>query len=180
MKKQLRKKDKGPAEFVDAEGKKWIQTSTEDLFSIKELSNIIDTFDNKDDESGDIILARIDFQKVNKDYYEKVVELQKRLKNKIEIQKRIVSETRRIIEKKNNKLKELIEYIRRIHLLFSYYNLKPEEFAGIKIPEDILKEILKSREFIPVKEDVEPEDIEYSDVQEILLNSDGHEAGTVQ
>ncbi len=49
MKKAAKKRFDGFSEFVDDEGKKWIQTSTEDLFSIRELNEIIDAIEKKDD-----------------------------------------------------------------------------------------------------------------------------------
>ena len=55
-----------PTEYTDESGKKWIQTSTEDIFSVNELNDIIKSIEN-DKNSGDIVLAHIDFKKVNKE-----------------------------------------------------------------------------------------------------------------
>ena len=48
-------------EFTDDEGKKWVQTSTDDFFSLKELNEILESVE-KEKQSGEVVLARIDFQ----------------------------------------------------------------------------------------------------------------------
>ncbi len=106
-------------EYTDAEGKKWIQTSTEDLFSIKELNEILESID-KGSESDEIILARIDFQKVNKEYYETAMQLQKKVHQQGELLKKVITDARIKIERKNKKLRELIEYIKKLHLLLAH------------------------------------------------------------
>ena len=44
-------------EFTDEEGQKWIQTSTDDLFSAKELDDILDKIE-KDKNKDEIVLAQ--------------------------------------------------------------------------------------------------------------------------
>lgn len=119
-------------EFTDNEGKKWIQTSSDDLFSTKELNDIISTIE-KEREKDEVIIARIDFQKVDREFYDAATELQKRLKNQTELLKKYVSQSTRIIERKNKKLKELIDYIKKMHLILSYLNANPEEIDKIKV-----------------------------------------------
>ena len=45
----IRKAKKTPipdlTEFTDDEGKKWIQTSTEDLFTVKELNEVLESIE---------------------------------------------------------------------------------------------------------------------------------------
>ena len=77
-------------EFTDGEGKKWIQTSTDDLFSTKELNEIITTIE-KEREKDEVIIARIDFQKVDREFYDAAIELQKRLKKQTDLLKKYVS-----------------------------------------------------------------------------------------
>lgn len=103
-------------EYTDSEGRKWIQTSIDDLFSIQELNDIIENVEKKDD-GKEIVLARIDFQKVNKEYYEAVIELQKKLQKQNALLKRVVTESREVIDRKNRKLRELIDYIKQMHEL---------------------------------------------------------------
>jgi len=118
-------------EFTDNEGKKWIQTSTDDLFSTKELNDIISTIE-KEREKDEVIIARIDFQKVDREFYDAATELQKRLKTQTELLKKYVSQSTQIIERKNKKLRELIDYIKKMHLILSYLNANPDEIDNIK------------------------------------------------
>ena len=99
-------------EFTDDEGKKWVQTSVDDLLSTDELSNILDRID-KDKDKDEIVLARFNFEKVNKEYYETVLELEARLKKQNDILKKLLIDARDTIDKKNRKLKELIKIICR-------------------------------------------------------------------
>ncbi len=151
------------SEFTDEEGKKWIQTSTEDLFSIKELNEVLESID-REGESGEIILARIDFQKVDKQYYEAAVELQKKLRRQSEVMKRFITEAKYKIDRKNKKLKELIDYIKKIHLLLARLGSDEEELKQLKIPMENLLRSLGS----PAAEDKEPVQ-EYEEVEEVPL-----------
>lgn len=120
-------------EFTDDDGKKWLQTSTKDLLSSKELNDIIKEIE-KEKSEGEIVIARIDFKKVNKEYYDRVVGLEEKLKKRTELLKRIVNESRDSIDRKNRKLKELIDYIKKLHILLAYYKLSPEDFNRIDFP----------------------------------------------
>jgi len=120
-------------EFTDDDGKKWVQTSTDDLFSIKELNEILESIENEG-KSDEIILARIDFQKVNKEYYERASELQKKLRQQSDLLKRFTTEAREKIERKNRKLNELIEYIKKLHLLLAHISVNEEDLKNLKIP----------------------------------------------
>jgi hypothetical protein len=155
-------------EYVDDEGKKWVQTSTEDLFSIKEIQDVFEEAE-KDREEGEILLARIDFQRVNRDYYDRVIELQEKLKKRTDLLKRVVIESKQILDKKNDKLKELIVYIKKLHIVLARYQKNPEE-AGRVIN---LSEILKGHagETGTAELDV----IIYEDAQEIILDEEGKE-----
>lgn len=126
-------------EFTDDEGKKWIQTSTDDLFSTKELNEIISTIE-KEREKDEVIIARIDFQKVDREFYDAATELQKRLKNQRELLKKYMSQSTQIIDRKNKKLRELIDYIKKMHLVLSYLNANPDEIDNIKIPPSVFEE----------------------------------------
>ncbi len=133
MKKTARKQSiPDSAEFTDHDGKKWVRTSTEDLFSIKELNDILESIENEG-KSDEIILARIDFQKVNKEYYEKASELEKKLRQQSELMKNFISEAKEKIDRKNKKLYELIEYIKKLHLLLAHLSGNEEELKNLKI-----------------------------------------------
>jgi hypothetical protein len=160
-------------EFTDDDGKKWIQTSTEDLFSIKELNEILETID-RDKEAGEIVLARIDFQKVNKEYYQSVQELQGRLKKRNEQLRKLLLETKTVIDRKNKKLRELIDYIRKLHLLLAYYKLRPEDFDKLKFAPEMYAAAGKPEE--AVLEEVETPKIDYSSVEEVALDETGEES----
>lgn len=177
MKKSVKPKAQAFTEFVDTEGKKWVQTSSEDLFSIKEINDIIGKIERKDDDAEDIILARIDFKQVNKDYYEKTIELQERLKKKNDMLKKLVEETRTIINKKNLMLRELIDYVKKLHLIFAYYNIDPRNVEKVDIPPEMMEGILRTKEEAP--REIEDEQIEYTEVEEVLLDEEGNEAGPV-
>ncbi len=163
-------------EFTDDEGKKWIQTSTDDLFSVKELNDIIESVENEK-VPGEIVLARIDFKKVNREYYDKVQELQQKLKKRTELLNKLVAESRRTVDKKNQKLKELIAYIKKLHVLLAYYKQSPEEFQKIEIPSLIYKVVTQEAPVIDEKPGAKP--MVYTEVEEVLLDDEGNEMGTV-
>ena len=177
MKKSAKPKVKDFTEFIDDEGKKWIQTSREDFFSISDLNEIIGTLDKKEDDAEEILLARIDFKRVNRDYYEKIIELQDRLKRKNDMLRRLVTESKRMVQKKNAMLRELIEYVKQLHLLIAYYNIDPKNVEKVDIPPEMFRVFMQKTE--EVRETVEEERIEYSDVKEIVLDDDGNETGQV-
>jgi len=175
----IRKAKKTPipdlTEFTDDEGKKWIQTSTEDLFSVKELNDVLASIE-KDKDSGEIVLARIDFRRVNKEYYETVKELQATLKKRNEILKKLIIESKTVIDRKNRKLKELIEYIKKLHVLLSYYKLRPEDFEKI----DFSVQVHTPQPAVGVPREEEPVAVvEYTLVKEMLLDDSGEEAEPV-
>lgn len=120
-------------EFTDDSGKKWVQTSTDDLFTIKELNEIITSIE-KDRAKDEVVFARIDFQKVDKEFYDTALELQNRLKKQGKILQDYVAQTKKVIERKNLKLKELIEYIRQLHQFIAHMNANPEEIDTLNIP----------------------------------------------
>ena len=103
-------------EFTDQDGKRWIQTSADDLLSSKELNSILNALE-KQKTTDEIVLARIDFQKVNKEYYEAVVDLQSRLEKQNAVLKRLLKDAKNVIDKKNNKLKELVDYIKKLYAI---------------------------------------------------------------
>ena len=124
-----RKKEKLAKEFIDSEGKKWIQRPAEDLFSSGELGNIIRTIENEK-SSGEIVRASIDFRKVNKEYYDAVENLNSELKKKNLLLSKLVSETRKMTDRKNRKLRELIDYIKKLHIFIKSIET---ENPGVKI-----------------------------------------------
>ena len=148
-------------EFVDENGKKWVQTSTDDLFSIKELNDIISTIE-KERVKDEVIFARIDFQKVDKEFYDAALDLEKKLQKQNKLLQKYVAETTEIINRKNSKLLELIEYIKQLHQFITLMNSDPEEAAKLD-----LSSITISRS------DVEPEIVsEYEEVEEIAMTED--------
>lgn len=153
-------------EFTDDEGKKWLQTSTKDLLSSKELNDIIKEIE-KEKEEGEIVIARIDFKKVNKEYYERIVELEEKLKKRTELLRRIIKEARETIDRKNMKMKELIEYIKKLHILLAYYKLSPEDFDKI----DFTKAYIQSpqKPVSPVTIEIKDKIIEYVPVNEEII-----------
>ncbi len=175
LKKAQKKKPESLTEFIDGEGKKWVRTSTEDLFSLKELNEIIDAIEKKEESGEEIVLARIDFQTVNKDYYERVQELEKKLAKRTELLKRLARESKRLIDSKNRMLKELIAYTKKLQLIIAQYNLKPEERDKLKIPAEVLQAITASPQ--RVEEQLPEESIEYTPVVEVLVDEDGNEIG---
>lgn len=149
-------------EFTDEEGKKWIQTSTEDLFSIQELNDILESVEKKED-GEEIVLARINFQKVNKEYYDTAIALQKKLTEKNELLKKVVKGSRETIERKNKKLKELIEYIKKLHILIAHLNADESEIQKLEIPSDLLLQQTQTSGMTRA---------EYEEVEEIILSTD--------
>ncbi len=141
-------------EFTDDEGKKWIQTSTDDLFSTKELNEIISTIE-KEREKDEVIIARFDFQKVDREFYDTATELQKRLKTQTELLKKYVSQSSEIINRKNKKLRELIDYIKKIHLFLSYLNANPDEIDNIKLDPSVFEEKQSEKKINSVYEEAE-------------------------
>jgi len=173
MMKKTQKKKYIPdlTEFTDDEGKRWVQTSTEDLFSIQELNDILESLDREKDH-GEVVIARIDFQKVNREYYEAAVKLQERLQKQNELLKKVLQESKEKIEKKNRKLKELIDYIKKLHLLLAYMNKSQEGLDSITIPEGISLAVATPRE--KVIESV------YEEVEEVLITAEAREIDFTQ
>lgn len=157
-----------PEEFTDESGNKWIQTSTEDIFSVNELNSILKSIED-DKNSGDIVLAQIDFKKVNREYYETLIKLQKELKQKTKMLDKLASESKRVVERKNKKLNELIEYIKKIHMLIALKKLDSETIEKIKIDAEAV--------LAPSSPSSEEDDHEISNVEaeEIELDENGEE-----
>ena len=152
-------------EFVDQEGKKWIQTSADDLLSSKELLSVLNSLE-KQKSADDIVLARIDFQKVNKEYYEAVIDLQSRLEKQNVILKKLLVDAKQVIDKKNNKLMELIEYIKKLYLFIANNNkISPEDIERIMAAPPAVLAPVRAEEVI-----IEKRIIEYDDVEEVLLD----------
>ncbi|MBN1532696.1 MAG: hypothetical protein JXA20_08545 [Spirochaetes bacterium] len=167
MKKPKRMPVPDLTEFTDEEGKKWKQTSTEDLFSMKELNTILETIE-KERVTDEIILARIDFQRVNKEYYDAAVTLQKKLKKQGELLKQVIIDSRNKIERKNKKLKELIEYIKKLHLFIAYLNKNQDAIDTMRIPPEQL-----AVPTIRIEEEAVPEiESVYEEVEESELTFD--------
>ena len=119
-------------EFTDDDGKKWVQTSTDDLFSMRELNEIISSIE-KERVKDDVVLARIDFQKVDREFYNAAVELQKRLQKQTKLMREYMRQSDMIIDRKNKKLKELIEYIKKLHQFLAYLNANPDDIERINL-----------------------------------------------
>jgi hypothetical protein len=174
------KKD-GPdlTEFTDEEGRKWVQTTTDDLLSAKELDDILDKIE-KDKNKEEIVLARFDFQKVNKEYYETVLDLQAKLKKQNDILKQLLSDAKSTIDKKNAKLKELVKYIRKLHMLLAYHKTNPEDAEKfIPSPEAVYYEPVSApAEAVITEEPAEKKEKTvaiYSTADEFLLDDEGKE-----
>jgi hypothetical protein len=156
-------------EYIDQEGKKWIQTSADDLLSSKELLSVLNALE-KQKSADDIVLARIDFQKVNKEYYEAVLDLQAKLEKQNAILKKLLVDAKQVIDKKNNKLKELIDYIKKLYMFIAYNNkISPEEIEKIMTAQPPAAAPVGAEEKA-VEEIVEKRIIEYTDVEEVLLD----------
>ena len=151
-------------EFTDDSGKKWVQTSTDDLFSIKELNEIITTME-KERAKDEVIFARIDFQKVDKEFYDTALELQQRLQKQGKLLQNYVAETKRVIDRKNRKLKELIEYIKQLHEFIAHMNANPDEAAMLNIPVTFGIQSERLAEVIS----------EYEEVEEKVMHEDDDE-----
>ncbi len=161
MKKEIKHQIPDITEFTDENGKKWVQTSTDDLFAMNELNEILGKIEKERDSDG-IFLARIDFQKVDKEFYEAAVDLQKRLVKQTDLMKKYVEESGRIMDRKNRKLRELIEYIKKLHMVLAYLNENPDETGSLDL----------SKLSITISEG-KPEYIsEYENVEEMVLESE--------
>ncbi len=165
-------------EFTDEEGRKWVQTTADDLLSAKELDDILNRIE-KDRNKDEIVLARFDFQKVNKEYYDAILDLQAKLKKQNEILKQLLSDAKNTIDKKNAKLKELVKYIRKLHLLLAYHKTNPEDAEKfIPSPEAVYYEPVSAPAETGIAE--EPEKKEktvaiYTAADEFLLDDEGKE-----
>jgi len=159
IKKQKKISIPSSKEFTDEEGKKWIQTSTDDLFSIRELNEILESIE-KDSERDKVILARIDFQKVNREYYDAALALQSRVARLSGLLKMVITDSRAKIERKNSKLKELIEYIKKLHAYISFLGSQGA-VSGMHAPSEIL-EVLKSGQDADTGQP-------YEDVEEMII-----------
>ncbi len=157
-----RKKNNIASEFIDSEGKKWIQSSADDIFSSDEIGKIIRSIE-KEKSTGEIVLASIDFKKVNKEYYEAVENLNRELKKKDMLLKKLASETKILLDRKNKKLYELIEYIKKLHILIKNMD------SGNPNSRIELKETV----YVPAKE--AEEEVLFEKVREYFLDENGNE-----
>jgi hypothetical protein len=144
-------------EFTDDSGKRWVQTSADDLFSIKELNEIITSIE-KERAKDEIVFARIDFQKVDKEFYDTAILLQQRLQKQGKLLQKYAADTKRVIDRKNRKLKELIEYIKHLHSFIAHMNANPEDIENM----DLSISFGAAEEPAVVSE--------YEDVQEIAMS----------
>jgi hypothetical protein len=167
MKNPKKKQPPERSEFVDVEGKKWIQTSMDDLFSTKEINEILESIE-KEKDPGEVVLARIDFQKVNREYYDRVMDLETRIKKKNELLKRLLADAGQSIEKKNMKLRELIEYIKKLHTLIAIYRNEPEKIGALApSPVPVRAETTETLPGANAEE--------FAEVEETVLDDGGHE-----
>ncbi|HEY1406393.1 MAG TPA: hypothetical protein VF857_07280 [Spirochaetota bacterium] len=158
--------DNKTKEYIDSNGEKWVQTSPDDLFSIKELNDVFEAVE-RDRNSNEIVLARIDFRTVNREFYETVQELESRLKKKEELIKRLMSESQRVIKRKNDMMFDMIEYIKQLQLLVARKSISP----------DLLKGISLEKAFRPGGEEETEEKAVYEEVKEVTLGENGEEPG---
>lgn len=149
-------------EFTDIDGGKWIQTSAEDMFSLSELNKAIESVE-KGKDPNEIVLARIDFRTVNKEYHEAVIDLQTKLKKKEATLNKLIKESRVIIDRKNKKLMELIDHIKKLQFIIDYNKLDTSVIAQYT-----------EKEYAPTTAE-EVEEFTYEDVVEIQLDENGKE-----
>jgi hypothetical protein len=140
-------------EFTDIDGGKWIQTSAEDIFSLSELNTVIESIE-KEKDPGEIVLARIDFRTVNKEYHEAIVDLQMRLKKREAALNKLITESKQIIERKNKKLIELIDHIKKLQFIIDFNKLDTSSVAFYKetAPIHIIEEVAEESLFESVEE----------------------------
>ena len=156
-------------EFTDDDGKHWIQTSTEDLFSLKEFNDIIESMERDRDEN-EIVLARLDFQKVNKEYYDTAIDLQKKLEKQTKVLKNVISQSQEVISRKNKKLKELIAYIRKLHYFISNLDSGLEDLKDLQVSR---RAVIEGEEEVIEEEAVRPRRTSvFEEVEEIVLGID--------
>ncbi len=84
-------------------------------------------------------------------------------------------ESKQLIRSKNRKLRELIEYIKKLHFLLAYYNLNPEEIEKMKTPPHIVESIAARTETIRKEAAAVEEEIDFTPVEEILIDEEGKE-----
>lgn len=159
----IRKKNNS-ATVTDGEGKKWVKTSPEDLFTIREINDVMRSFEDADD--NEIILAHVDFKKVNREYYDAVKELQERLRRKDLALKNLAERSRRVIERKNEKLNELIQYIRKLHMVVAHYQ-KGKDASLISVAEIAPPPVSTEQTLVP--------EVAYAAVREYFLDEKGEE-----
>jgi uncharacterized coiled-coil protein SlyX len=145
-------------EFTDIDGGKWIQTSAEDMFSLSELNTVIESIE-KEKDPGEIVLARIDFRTVNKEYHEAIVDLQMRLKKREAALNKLITESKQIIDRKNKKLIELIDHVKKLQFIIDFNKLDTSSVAYYKetapihiIEEEAEESLFESVEEIPLSD----------------------------
>lgn len=151
-------------EFTDDSGKKWVQTSTEDLFTIRELNEIITSIE-KERAKDEVVFARIDFQKVDREFYDTALDLQQRLKKQSKLLQNYMNETKKVIDRKNRKLKELIDYIKQLHEFIAHLSANPDEIDQMNIPLTFQAIADKASGIVS----------EYEDVDEVPMGEDDTE-----
>ena len=119
---------------------------------MRELNDIISSIE-KEREKDEIVLARIDFQKVDREFYNAAIELQKRLQKQNRLMKEYIERSSATIERKNKKMKELIDYIKKLHQFLAYLNANPDDIERLSIQP--VAEIVPQEAFLSEFEEVE-------------------------
>lgn len=162
--KKNKEKDKKSTEAEE----NWVQTSTDDLFSTKELNEVIKTIE-QDRSSEEIVLAKINFETVNKEYYDTVKYLEAELTKKDKLLKTLISKTRVLMDRKNKKLNELIEHVKKLHMIIAYYNKDSKNIDKLHVPQEVYVSTPKI-----IEEEVQEKE-EYIKSKEIWLDDKGEE-----
>jgi uncharacterized coiled-coil protein SlyX len=93
------------------------------------------------------------------------MKLQAKIRKMTDLLKKVITDSRQKIERKNAKLKELIEYIKKLHIFIAHINTSPEELEKLRISPDLIMQTMADQ-----TRQAGPEYVaEYEDVEEVVL-----------
>ena len=92
-------------------------------------------------------------------------DFKKRLDRKEELLRRLITESKRVIKRKNDMMLDMIAYIKQLQILVAQKSVTPEMLRGINL----------SAVFAAPSEETREEETLYEQVHEVALSDDGDE-----
>ncbi len=168
MKKKEEKKNET---FNEINGIKWVQTTPEDFLFSDEIEKTLKTIQSgkKDNEK---IFAYLKVGTINENYLTAFNKQKDKIENKNKTIKLLSEQIKKIINKKNTKIKDLMITIKRMKILLDENNINYSDIES-KVKS---VSITASKLAVDFQSSIVNEDEEvYEPVVEVLIDKDGNE-----